>query len=54
VSETKKALNSLREQRRNAQRGMDKARMSRNRIAEQRFKREVKGLDDEIKNLESE
>jgi len=54
VNERKRALNNLYEQRRNAQRGVDKARKNKNQIEEQRFKREVRRLDGEIANLESE
>lgn len=52
MSDISRALNSLREQRRNAARGMDKAKNAGNRILEQRYKREVARLDGEIKNLE--
>lgn len=51
MNDVQKALNSLREQRRNAQRGADKARRSGNQIQEQQFKREVRRLDAEIANL---
>ncbi|QGH78220.1 hypothetical protein SEA_TRIBUTE_26 [Streptomyces phage Tribute] len=49
--DVKKALNSLYEQRRNAARGMEKAKSAGNRILEQRYKREVARLDGEIENL---
>ncbi|QDK02886.1 hypothetical protein KNU71_gp028 [Streptomyces phage Braelyn] len=49
----RRALNELYEKRRNAQRGADKAKLKGNRIEEQRYKREVRRLDGEIKNLES-
>lgn len=51
MNDIQKALNNLREQRRNAQRGADKAKKSGNRIQEQQFKREVRRLDAEIANL---
>ncbi len=47
-----RALSNLREKRRDAARGMDKAKRSGDRIGEQRYKREVARLDAEIKNLE--
>ena len=53
MNEIKKAINALYEERRNAARGQEKAHKAGNRILEQRFKREVARLDDEIKNLES-
>lgn len=46
-----KTLNRLREQRRNAARAMEKAKKDNDRIAEQRWKREVIRLDREIENL---
>jgi hypothetical protein len=51
MSDVQRALNNLREQRRDAQRGADKAKRSGNRIQEQQFKREVRRLDAEIANL---
>jgi hypothetical protein len=48
----RRALNSLREQRRNAARGMERAKRDGDRVSEQRFKREVLRLDGEIRNLE--
>lgn len=53
MTEIQRALNHLREQRRNAARGVQKAKMAGNRIAEQRFKRDVIRLDAEIANLEA-
>lgn len=53
MTEIQRALNHLREKRRDAARGVQKAKMAGNRIAEQRFKREVRRLDGEIENLES-
>lgn len=53
MTDIERALNHLREKRRNAARGVQKAKMSGNRIAEQRFKREVIRLDGEIANLEA-
>ncbi|QDF17206.1 hypothetical protein SEA_BIRCHLYN_29 [Streptomyces phage Birchlyn] len=47
-----RALSNLREKRRDAARGVDKAKRSGDRIGEQRYKREVARLDAEIKNLE--
>lgn len=52
MSDVTRALNSLREQRRNATRGMEKAKKAGNRILEQRYKREIARLDGEIQNLE--
>lgn len=51
MSDNTRALNHLREQRRNAARGMEKAKRAGNRIEEQRYKREVVRLDGEIENL---
>jgi hypothetical protein len=45
------ALNQLREQRRNAQRALDKAKKAGDRIGQQRYANEVKRLDGEIANL---
>lgn len=53
ASDVRKALNNLYEQRRNAARGMELAKRANDRVSEQRFKREVKRLDGEIKNLEN-
>jgi hypothetical protein len=51
MSDVSRALNSLREQRRDAARGQEKAKKAGNRIEEQRYKREVARLDAEIENL---
>jgi hypothetical protein len=53
MTDVERALNKLREQRRDAQRGREKAKKAGNQIAEQRFKREVARLDEEITNLEA-
>jgi hypothetical protein len=52
MTDVERALNHLREKRRDAARGVQKAKMAGNRILEQRFKREVTRLDGEIANLE--
>ena len=49
----RRALNALREQRRNAARGMEKAIKAKDRVGEQRYKREIARLDGEIQNLEA-
>lgn len=53
MSDVSRALNALREQRRNAQRGVTKALNAGNRIEAQRWKREVRRLDEDIENLEA-
>lgn len=52
MTDIERVLNKLREQRRDAQRGVDKARKAGNQIAEHTCKREVRRLDGEIANLE--
>ena len=47
-----RALSNLREKRRDAARGMDKAKRAGDRIGEQRYKRAIADLDAQIKNLE--
>lgn len=54
MTDIERALNHLREKRRDAARGMQKAKMAGNMIQEQRWKREVRRLDAEIKNLSDE
>lgn len=53
MSDVSKALNSLREKRRNAARGYDRAKAAGDRIGMQRYKREIARLDGEIANLEA-
>ncbi|ASR75437.1 hypothetical protein SEA_MILDRED21_29 [Streptomyces phage Mildred21] len=53
MSDVSKALNSLREKRRNAARGYDRAKAAGDRIGMQRCKREIVRLDGEIENLEN-
>ncbi|AXH67226.1 hypothetical protein SEA_WOFFORD_29 [Streptomyces phage Wofford] len=47
----RRALNSLREQRRNAARAMDKAIRAGDQVGAKRAEREIKRLDGEIENL---
>ena len=54
MSEIKRAINRLYEERRDAQRNADKAKSKNNRIEEQRWKREVRRLDGAIKALEED
>lgn len=52
MSGLSRALNSLREQRRNAQRGLEKAVRAGNDIEAQKCRRTIRRLDEEIENLE--
>jgi len=47
----RRALNSLREQRRDASRAYEKARRINDQVGMQRAKKEIKRLDGEIENL---
>jgi hypothetical protein len=51
-SDKRQVMKRLREQRRDAARGMQRAKNAGNRILEQKYKREVTRLDAEIGNLE--
>ncbi|UEM46817.1 hypothetical protein SEA_TARGARYEN_28 [Streptomyces phage Targaryen] len=49
--DVRRALNSLYEQRRTAARGLELAKRNKDRVGEQRQKREIDRLDGEIANL---
>lgn len=51
MEDIQRTLNLLYEQRRNAQRGLDKAIKAGDQIGKKRNEREIKRLDGEIRNL---
>lgn len=53
MSDVKRALAALYEQRRNAMRGYEREKSAGNRIGMQREKRKVREIDADIRNLEA-